>query len=566
LPNSHSWQDIVFAKKAATPTPPPPRPNLDSLGVGGGSGTDAYVAKAIAEETDTLAAMAPNSGRNHQLNRAAFNLRRFIDNGTATEQHIHDALMHAAHACGLLTEDGHAACEASIQSGFRGSQAKVGARPIPALDGGGDVTEVTAETLGGTTPTPTPGPAAIYAAEQNFWTARPTLTHIYDSALARMCAPWAVLAHCAARALYAVPPTATLPPLVGGRGSLNWFGIIVAPSGGGKSAAEDVARELIDHPVEQRALGSGEGLMESYLRPADRETGEPPGQHEAIMFLADESDTIAALSARSGSTLLSTLRTAWTGRTLSFGYRGRTNEKIEAHTYRATLVMAMQPSRAGWILADSGGGTPQRFNWFPGIDQRITLDAWTDAPIYPLTLPTWREWQYDRTLTIPGAARDTILRAREQAARGEQGALDGHALFCREKFAYALTILDGRSEMSEQDWELSGIAAQVSTRTREWVSAQVESDSYAEAEERGRIMGVSAAASDEEKAHRAAVRTRRVSGLILAKLAGGPLSEGDLRRAITSRDRPWVGGALQALSAAGLIVLDGEKRWSVPGE
>lgn len=201
--------------------------------------------------------------------------------------------------------------------------------------------------------------------------------------------------------------------------------------------------------------------------------------------------------------------------------------------------------------------------WFPGTDQRITLAAWNDKPIYPLTLPSWREWEYDTPLTIPDSARTIILTAREKAARGDQGALDGHALFCREKFAYALTILDGRATMTDDDWQLSGIAAEISTRTRQWVTSSVQSDAETEAEERGRLMGVTHAASDEEKAHRTAERMKRISGLVMTKLRDAPMTEGDLRRAVHSRDRPWIAGAIQALHIARLIEVDDEKRWSI---
>lgn len=571
------WQDIVFGD-----TPTPDTPKLTTLTTPITAGASAYGASALEKECAQLA--ATTTGRNNQLNRAAFNLASLVEAGHLDRQQTIDALTAAAHTASTrgdhpLTDQ---EIDATLRSAFRGNSEKVGARAVPdrpplelavtTLDPAEIITTQPANGAATTNGangnghhnghTRRPDINAVFEAEGEFWTTRESLKHIYRASLGRMCSPWAVLAHCAARALGIVRPCATLPPLVGGPGSLNWFGIVVAPSGGGKSAAEDVARELLDITVEQRSLGSGEGLMESFLRPENKVTGEPAGQYESILFLADESDTISALSARSGSTLLSTLRTAWTGRTLSFGYRGRTTERIEAHTYRATLVMAMQPSRAGWILADSGGGTPQRFQWFPGTDKRITLDGWSGDPIYPLTLPSWREWEFGHTLSIPDTARDTILKAREKGAQGDQDALDGHALFCREKFAYALTVLDGRAEMTDEDWQLSGIAADVSSRTREWVTASVESESYLEAEERGRLMGVSSAASDEEKAHRAAGRLKRISGLILSKLDDGPMTEGELRRNINSRDRPWLPGALQALQAAGMAAIDDEKRWS----
>lgn len=556
------WQDIVFGSAPEVKA----RPNNVVPITGSHNGASAYGRKALAEECNDLAQC--QIGRNHRLNTAAFNLAGLVAAGHLERQEVIDALTAAAHVASGRGDHPLTDLEIAntIESGFRGSDQKVGARTVAERSMPSQVTEVvSADDFD--TPKAPPAPragtvAAIFDAEEaEFWRSRQSLAYIYEASLARMCAPWAVLAHCAARALCAVRPTATLPPLIGGPGSLNWFGIVVAPSGGGKSAAEDVARELIDLPVEQRSLGSGEGFLESYSRPADKETGEPASQHEAIMFICDESDTLSALNSRTGSTLLSTLRTAWTGRNISFGYRGRTGEKLGAHTYRATLVMAVQPTRAGWILEDAGGGTPQRFNWFPGTDRRISLEAWSDKPISALLLPSWRDWEFNTTIKIPDEARDMVLEARVKSGQGDQNALDGHALFCRLKFAYSLTVLDGRSKMTDEDWRLSGIAARVSTQTREWVAASVASESYVEAEERGRLMGISSAASDDEKAHRTAGRTKRIGGLVLARLEAGPMSDGALRRSLASRDRPWLPNVIQALQAAGLVTLDGDRNW-----
>ena len=554
------WQQTTTPAPRPTTTPTPKPAN------GTTNGTTAYGAKALADECATLA--NTTTGRNHQLNTAAFNLAGLVAAGQLDHQQTIDALTAAAHTASNRGDHPLTDTEIrnTIESGFRGSTTKVGARTIPEKPT--PVTEVTADDFTTTNPTPDIPDRATLAAifdhdENQFWHSRNSLTTIYNASLARMCAPWAVLAHCAARALSQVRPTAKLPPLIGGPGSLNWFGAVVAPSGGGKSAAEDVARELIDQPVQHRSLGSGEGFLESYMRPADKETGEPAGQHESIMFVCDESDTLSALNNRTGSTLLSTLRTAWAGKTISFGYRGRTAESLNAHTYRATLVIAVQPSRAGWILGDASGGTPQRFLWFPGTDRRITLEAWNANPITPLDLPSWRTWEYETPLTIPEAARNTVLQTRVKSARGDQDALDGHAVFCRLKFAYALTVLDGRSTMTETDWNLSGVAARVSTQTRAWVAATVASDSHTEAEERGRLMGISSAAADDEKAHRAAGRTKRIGGLIMARLENGAHSDGALRRSLASRDRPWLAGVLQTLQGAGLVDRDDENNWTL---
>ena len=430
--------------------------------------------------------------------------------------------------------------------------------------------------------TPPPAPPTteldFYSDEESsFWQSRASLTQIHDAALSRMCAPWAVLAHCAARALTIVRPCATTPPFVGGPGSLNMFFIVTGVSGSGKSAAEEVARELVDIPVEQRSLGTGEGFLEAFIRPANRETGEPSGYYESIMMIADESDTVSALKNRSGSTLEGILKEAWTAKRVGFGYRGRNNEKLNAHSYRLTLVMGVQPTKAGWILEDNGGGFPQRFMWFPSRDHRAweayeaaeadelkTGIPYTAPQIWPLILPSWRDWEFPQTIPVPDEARKLIRLAAAQAHLGGiENPLDGHALFCRLKFAYALTVLDGRSKMTLEDWELSGVAARLSERVRGWVVSRMGDVAQAEAEEQGRLRGVSAAASDAEKAFQEAERDQRLTDRIITKLGDAPLTPRELGQLFNGRDRSRaMGPVLNALAQAGQVGFE-DGKWEL---
>jgi hypothetical protein len=392
---------------------------------------------------------------------------------------------------------------------------------------------------------------------------RDSLKVIYLGALSRMCAPWAVLGYCAARALTLVRPHCQLPPLIGGPGSLNWFCAITATSGGGKSSAEAVARELVNEPVLQRNLGSGEGVIDAYEKPANKETGEPKGRHEAIMFVADEIDTMHALGQRSGSTLMGVVRSGFTGGTLGFSNRQASRLHLESHSYRMTLAVNLQPARAGALMDDKHGGTLQRFMWFPGTDSRIDPQV-PDTP-GSLILPSYSKWQYPMEIRIPYEATELIRDERARQMRGEQDSLDGHALFIREKFAYALAVLDGRDEMSLDDWRLAGIASRVSDRTREWVAHELKSAAEEEATERGALIGVSQHAADESKTGMAAKRKNRIARWVLDKLGDSAMTNRQLTQAISSRDRPWLRAVLEGLETDERIVHDKQKGWSKVG-
>lgn len=555
--------------KPAQPPPPPPPPGVVVQFSGN---ADPYARKAIDEECAILSTTTEGS-RNHQLNVSAFKLASLVDAGRAGRDETINLLQAAARSSGLDESE----IMPTINSAFRGSAAKVGARVVPELepiapayvldpeDVQPPAAPCSASDNDRTPNTPPASTVDILALERDFWD-RPSLKHIRDAALNRMCAPWAVLAHCVARALAFVPTTAVLPPLIGGDrgGSLNWYAVAVDRSGGGKSAAAQVAKSLIPHSADTRHLGSGEGLVECYwpaFEPPKSGDEEFANTHpRAFIFQADEIDTIGALGARTGSTLMPHLRTAFTGGSLGGGYRGRTKQIIPEQEYRLTLVVSAQPRRCASILADADGGTPQRFMWFPANDPRISAaKARPFDPITPLEIAT--DYLIGKYIPIPASAQKLILEQCELRGKGAGEALDGHAVFCREKFAYALAVLDGRNQMSEDDWELSGIAADVSNAIRDWAAACVADSATEDAEDRGRLAGVSASAADEEKTRRASERMRAVGRLVMERLASGPMTQGALNKSLNRDARPYLVAALQALQVAEMVTLDEQRRW-----
>lgn len=399
--------------------------------------------------------------------------------------------------------------------------------------------------------------------ERGFWDARDSLKAIYETALACMCSPWSVLAICAARALCLVPPRIQLPAVVGaGGGSLNSFFAIVARSSGGKGISGQVAAQLIPAHVNKREVGSGEGVVAML----NGDPKDPDSYLESVYFDIPEIDGLRAVSERTGASLMSVLRKAWSGESLGFGWADRTKRTHrDQHTYRLTVTMGIQPQRAQWLLADADGGTPQRFLWFPAHDNRIR--AATANPkmwIGALTLPNTTDFQYPQTLQIPAEATELILATREANAREQVDALDGHGLFAREKFAYALTILDGRTEMTSEDWELSGIVADISTYTRELVLDSIKEATFRGAEDRGVLRGIEMETADVERGHRRSERTQRVLRWLLDKLdeAGDEgLGNRELHRKITSRDRQALSDALGAAVANGLIGQADDGKW-----
>lgn len=360
-----------------------------------------------------------------------------------------------------------------------------------------------------------------------FWDARPELAYIRDFALSRYAVPWAVLGAALARAVACVEPNIQLPAVIGTEASLNLFVGLVGPSGGGKDIAVGVAEALLlptdGHypvPLDVIPLGSGEGLSHIFMkRPpklsknkkstatdddsamiglAFNPEGDAPIQYRtrALVNIA-EIDTMGSLSQRRGSTVGGQLRQAWSGSQLGFQYVDVEKRMIvPKHAYRMCLTAGIQPGRAGALLDETDGGTPQRFLWLPASDPTLEepTDEQIDNPPPPLPGVDWSPPVYRAGMVlyqVCTTARRTIVRAHFARRRADADALDGHALLNRLKTAAALALLrDERPErqctVTEEDWELSGVVMAVSDRTRAGVQRVLAEQARLENEQKGR--------------------------------------------------------------------------------
>ena len=240
------------------------------------------------------------------------------------------------------------------------------------------------------------------------WDQRPILGHIRDFALARMCAPAAVLGVVLMRTLATVPPTFVLPPIIGSHGSLNLFCALAARSGGGKGAAEAAAAAALWHAddIYTAPIGSGEGIPAQF---AHREKGELVRDRYQGQFSVPEVDTLKALGAREGSTIMQQLRSAYSGEKLGFSYRDPARRlPIDEHTYRLTMVVGVQFGRASVLLDDADGGTPAVH-----LDARHRPHSLRDTTAHPTGLAS-----PDDPLVTDRHQRSTLRPAGADGANG----------------------------------------------------------------------------------------------------------------------------------------------------
>ncbi|OBG58887.1 MULTISPECIES: hypothetical protein [unclassified Mycobacterium] len=375
---------------------------------------------------------------------------------------------------------------------------------------------------------------------EDFWDRRPVLKHVRNFARSRRACPDSTLAAVLVRAVCQIPQWATLPPIVGGRTAVNLFAGLVGESGGGKGASEATGRDAIawDNrpvgPVPERPLGSGEGLARTYMNMQEEaEKAKLTAAVFTVLWSAPEIDTLTALFARQGATLHAELRKLYMGEQLGFTNSGKdTRTRVDRLTYRAGLIAGVQPLRAGTLLDAADGGTPQRFLW-----------AWTRDPDMPeqrpdaveprtVAVPTFLPGD----LRVPQVARDAIERHQLDYHHGEPGIdpLDGHALLTQLKVAAALMVLDERTSISDDDWELAGQVMARSDGTRDAVAREA-------AEQRRRRNRAKAADTAERDDYLSDSRVQRAKRTILRWLSklpdGKAMAHHELRRRLQAKDR-----------------------------
>jgi hypothetical protein len=374
-----------------------------------------------------------------------------------------------------------------------------------------------------------------------FWNSRQVLATVRQAAHSRLISADAVLLCILARVSALTPPTYQLPPIVGSRGSLNFIAALVGRSGTGKSSAADVAEELL--PIErddivQLQTGSGEGLIESYFEMSD-ELNEETGKVSRVkkqtkrsaLFKLDEGQALSEMASRKGSTLMTNLRSAWTGGQV--GQANATQETfrmLKAHSYRMAMQMGFQLEYAAALIGDAAGGTPQRFAWASSIDPAIPDDdvEWPGE----LKLPTLDIIHTGTTIAFAASIRAEI-RARKRAAnRGDvvMDSLDGHADLVRMKVAALLSLLNSELDVTEEDWQLAGEVMRVSVLVRSWALEHARAVSAASEEAVAHRLGKRTLTA-EEMQHAKALESgskslaRKVWRMAPTDAARGPLNE-----------------------------------------
>lgn len=435
-----------------------------------------------------------------------------------------------------------------------------------------------------------------------FWAARPLFKAIHAAAKADGTSPDAVLGAVLARASAMASHRLTFHSAR--PGVMNMFVNLVAPSGIGKTEAMRTAARLIRPAThlcdrygevdaerfKESGLGTGEGIAEAYMGTKDVDSGEfhrsGPNKgdpktkpvrmqvrHNAFLFL-DEGETLTKMmKERRGATIGMALRTAWTGGTLGqMNAQETTTRHVPDGSYSLGVLIGYQPHAAQTILADGGGGTPQRFLWLSAVDPDMADRP--GSPVEPLMLPLCdgEGRAVEGVIQFPDEIRQALWDALRAKNRGEivVDELNSHEPLMRCKLSALFCALDGRMHVEAEDWRLADVVWSVSCAVRdrliEFGKQQQARVKEAETERHAELAAAGEAARIEVN-ERVIAYARQIAGRAIEVDAAedfGSLHRGDERRRIKSTLRKsWDAGLEYALARGWVVLLQDGARIAV---
>jgi hypothetical protein len=412
-----------------------------------------------------------------------------------------------------------------------------------------------------------------------FWSERERLGVIRAHAHARAVSADALLAIVLARVAAMTPTCFRLPPIVGARGSLNFASAIIGPSGAGKSSARALAAELLpitdEAIVDDFPLGSGEGLVEAFFEhveePKEGRKGTQRVKRQtkwSVFAHLDEGQVLGEVGNRKGSTILQTIRSAWSGFALGQGNASAETKRIlPAFAYRVALVANFQTAYGTALLDDAAGGTPQRFLFASAVDPSIPTD-------YPTSTPPKLRWapppprrlqgiDVPCDLSVDPAVAREIWSAHVAVGQGEAcpAELDAHRNYVRLKVAALLALLDDRLTVTADDWRVAEIAMDTSDAVRETIIAHAAHEASERARAKLTSQVQSAAVLEEDQSARG---LRNMVGAIARHVHSKACVGGHKRRCLTqapaSRDRKLapIDDAIDEAVRLGWIIAEGD--------
>lgn len=419
----------------------------------------------------------------------------------------------------------------------------------------------------------------------NFW-GRPILKFLRQAAQSKKQSPEGVVVAALCTALAHVMPNVVLPATIASEASLNLMGVVVGPSGLGKSACRKIVKEALKFEgmegVYEYPPGSGQGVAAQYqyLSKSKGEQHMEPLRWNA-MAVVEESDRIQALTSGQGSILSAELRAAAMGELIGSANVGDTKTHMPEGTYRFIMWMCMQPEKSDWLLDEQAGGLPQRFLWCCVLrdpkHEPVEVPEWPG--VRPVVLPhechvrpeTGAPKERIRMVladsivdAVQRQANERLALAYSQWQKLESGNMpegrsaddyDGHATLLRLKAAAALALLEQRLDVNEEDWHLAGQLLTCSGNTIDFCQTHLNASDIQKARKvtRAKVAeasAINAAVTDESHARQLSRTAERVVGLLEANPG---MLKGKLQSRLSVNQQGVLGEVLDGLINLGKI-------------
>ncbi|AFR07834.1 bifunctional DNA primase/polymerase [Nocardiopsis alba] len=416
----------------------------------------------------------------------------------------------------------------------------------------------------------------------SFWESRPSLRHIRDAAHSRIVSADVVLYTTLARMSAMVDHRTRIDTGVKSPAPLNLYVAVVGKSGAGKTSSVSVGKKLLPAPADLEGyrdgipLGSGEGVASAFWgidyeesRTEKNKDGSPTKVRVSkqvrhnVFFSLDEGRALNKMVERNGTTINPTLCSAFVGELI-----GQANASVETTriipegSYSLAFQIGYQYDAAGVLLSEEASGLPQRFTWVNSTDPSIP-DEDVENPGVLTGVRLQGEWgsvngtHFSPIMHLPEDVKQE-MKVREKArlkGKGEPVAeLDSHQPLIRAKLSALLALLDGRGNVTHEDWELSGVMWEVSCAVREDV-VQQNLEAKAEQEETATRKAVERERRLQLARNTAEPNLKRAAEAIGRQVhKSGRFTPGKLRNTLNSEQREVFKEAISHAIDAGWIV------------
>lgn len=423
-----------------------------------------------------------------------------------------------------------------------------------------------------------------------FWTNSDleALPHLRRAAWAQGVSPDAVLIAAMVKVVARVGPQVKIPAWVASKASLNFGAVIIGDSGDSKSGSVDVAEDVLSFgnaegrpvapavaPVHVFCPSTPQGIAAQYQTWEKQKGAAPLFVRKEITAICDvdEGDQLRGAWERHGIGLIAELRKALMGKSIGFGNVGETKTNLSSHSYRFGFLLCTLPTHADWILSDDVGGFPQRLVWACATDSRVIKDVeWPGRYMVRMDggcfVPAAGETYVpppDLVLTADPTVEAEVKKDHDRRRElGHQpGDLDGHAILTREKVAWILALMHGRTHIRYGvEWYFAAVFMESSNAARAYAQKLISERNSVLADRIAVGRGKSRATeekvySESREGELRGVVTKRV----LAYLSAQPgITKADLRRKFKATDgtRDAIGDkanpqVLEALLVSGQI-------------